>query len=136
MAIKILKRPSVVFVLDDAGLIIPCSGFLPFGVNLISLHLAQFSLLLPRLKELACSHIVLVGVDLEQVLPLVEDHLVQRVAPVQGGECLDPLAIARRIVLQERPGVDIVGGRPEAWPLITMTLPVHRRVPVPATMRV
>ena len=136
MSIKILKLPLVVFVLAGPVLSIPCSGFLPFGVNLVSFHLPQLPLLLPCLKELACSHVVLVGVDLEQVLPLVEDHLVQRVAPVQGGEGLGPLAIARRIVLEERPWVDVVGGRPEAWLLITMTLPVRRRVPVPEQIRV
>ena len=64
------------------------------------------------------------------------DYLVKGVAPVQGGKGLDPLAIAFGIVLQERPGVDIVGGSPEAWPLITVALPVHRRVPVPASTRV
>ena len=66
----------------------------------------------------------------------VFDHLVKWVAPVQGGKGLDPLAIAFRVVLQERPGVNIVGGRPEAWPLVAVTLPVHRRVPVPASTRV
>ena len=61
------------------------------------------------------------------------DYLVKWVAPVQGGEGLDPLAIAFGVVLQERPGVDVVCGSPEAWPLITVALPVHWRVPVPAS---
>ena len=64
------------------------------------------------------------------------DHLVKRVAPVQGGKGLGPLTIAFGVVLQERPGVDVVGGRPEAWSLVTVALSVHRRVPVPAETRV
>ena len=64
------------------------------------------------------------------------DHLVNRVAPVQGGKGLDPLAIAFGIVLQERPGVNVVCGSPKAWPLITVALSVHRGVPVPASKRV
>ena len=54
MSIKSLKLPFVIIVLADPVLFIPCSGFLPFGVDLVSLHLPQFSLLLSRLKELAC----------------------------------------------------------------------------------
>ena len=127
---KISKLLFVVFLLISSS-----SGFLPFGMNLVGFHLPQFSLLLSCLKDLACSHIVLVGVDLEQVLPLVKHHLVQGVASVQGGQGLHPLAIACWIVLQERPGIDVIGCRPEAWPLVTVTLPVHWRLPVPATTR-
>ena len=78
---NISKLLFVVFLLDGAHLLIcPCSGFLPLLMNFVSFLLAQFSLLLPRLlKDLASSHIVLVGVHLEQVLPLVKDHLVQNV---------------------------------------------------------
>ena len=56
------------------------------------------------------------------------------VAPVQGGEGLEPLAIAFLVVFEERPWVDVVGGGPEAGLFIAMALSVLRGVPVPATL--
>ena len=49
---------------------------LPLRVDLVSLDLAQLPLLLPGLQRLASVHVVLVRVHLQQVLPLVEDHLL------------------------------------------------------------
>ena len=49
---------------------------LPLRVDLVSLDLAQLPLLLPGLQRLARVHVVLVRVHLQQVLPLVEDHLL------------------------------------------------------------
>ena len=51
---------------------------LPLRVDLVGLDLAQLPLLLPGLQRLARVHVVLVRVHLQQVLPLVEDHLVTR----------------------------------------------------------
>ena len=51
---------------------------LPLRMDLVGLDLAQLPLLLPGLQRLACVHVVLVRVHLQQVLPLVEDHLVAR----------------------------------------------------------
>ena len=51
-------------------------GPLPLCVDLVSLDLAQLPLLLPGLQRLASVHVVLVRVHLQQVLPLVEDHLL------------------------------------------------------------
>ena len=47
-------------------------------MDLVSLDLAQLPLLLPGLQRLARVHVMLVRVHLQQVLPLVEDHLVVR----------------------------------------------------------
>ena len=52
------------------------------------------------------------------------------VAPVQGGEGLEPLAIAFLVVLEEGPWVDVVGGGPEAGLFIAMAMSAS--VPVPA----
>ena len=49
---------------------------LPLRVDLVGLDLAQLPLLLPGLQRLARVHVVLVRVHLQQVLPLVEDHLL------------------------------------------------------------
>ena len=49
---------------------------LPLRVDLVSLDLAQLPLLLPGLQRLARVHVMLVRVHLQQVLPLVEDHLL------------------------------------------------------------
>ena len=49
---------------------------LPLRVDLVGLDLAQLPLLLPGLQRLASVHVVLVRVHLQQVLPLVEDHLL------------------------------------------------------------
>ena len=54
------------------------------------------------------------------------------VTPVQGGEGLEPLAIAFLVVFEEGPWVDVVGGGPEARLFIAMALSVLRGVPVPA----
>ena len=133
-------------------------------MDLVSLDLAQLPLLLPSLQRLARVHVMLVRVHLQQVLPLVEDHLLASykhitshhkyitpgcvllamtrvhyvkdlmrvVAPVQGGEGLEPLAIAFLVVLEEGPWINVVGGGPEARLFIAMALSVLRGVPVPA----
>ena len=49
---------------------------LPLHMDLVGLDLAQLPLLLPGLQRLARVHVVLVRVHLQQVLPLVEDHLL------------------------------------------------------------
>ena len=54
------------------------------------------------------------------------------VAPVQGGEGLEPLAIAFLVVFQEGPWVDVVGGGPEAGIFIATAMSVLQGVPVPA----
>ena len=135
-------------------------------MDLVGLDPAQLPLLLPGLQRLARVHVVLVRVHLQQVLPLVEDHLLasykhitsqvhhtwlcatnkdkstkgttyvkdlmRMVAPVQGGEGLEPLTVAFLVVFQEGPWVDVVGGGPEAGLFIAMALSVLRGVPVPA----
>ena len=58
--------------------------------------------------------------------------LMRVVAPVQGGEGLEPLAIAFLVVLEERPWVRVVGGGPEAGLFIAMAMSVLQGVPVPA----
>ena len=45
-------------------------------MDLVGLDLAQLPLLLPGLQRLARVHVMLVRVHLQQVLPLVEDHLL------------------------------------------------------------
>ena len=58
--------------------------------------------------------------------------LMRVVAPVQGGEGLEPLAIAGLVVLEEGPWVLVVGGGPEAGLFIAMAMSVLPGVPVSA----
>ena len=100
-------------------------------MDLVRLHFPQLPLLLAGLEHLAGGDVVLVRVPLQEVLPLVIDGLVHLLTTIQTSKSLQKLPISDLVVLQEGPGVDIVGGGPEARLLVAVSLPVLPGVSVP-----
>ena len=74
---------------------------------------------------------MLVWIPLQEMFPLVIDRLVGLLTTIQSSKSLQKVPISNLVILQIGPGVDIVGGRPEAGPLVAVSLPVLPGVPVP-----